>query len=95
MCATVEDMLTLARADEGQLVLVREPLDLREVAADVRESLANMADLPTSRYVSRVGRAGPRRSAADRASAAEPACECDPIRRTRRTCRRVYVEGKQ
>ena len=43
MCATVEDMLTLARADEGQLVLVREPLDLREVAADVRESLANMA----------------------------------------------------
>jgi heavy metal sensor kinase len=43
MCATVEDMLTLARADEGQLVLIREPLDLREVAADVRESLANMA----------------------------------------------------
>jgi heavy metal sensor kinase len=43
MCATVEDMLTLARADEGQLVLVREQLDLREVASEVRESLANMA----------------------------------------------------
>ena len=43
MCATVEDMLTLARADEGQLVLVREPLDLREVASEVRESLAKMA----------------------------------------------------
>jgi heavy metal sensor kinase len=43
MCATVEDMLTLARADEGQLVLVREPLDLRQVASEVKESLASMA----------------------------------------------------
>jgi signal transduction histidine kinase len=43
MCATVEDMLTLARADEGQLVLVREQLDLLELASGVKESLANMA----------------------------------------------------
>ncbi len=44
MCATVEDMLTLARADEGQLVLVREPIDLLEVASEVRESLVSMAE---------------------------------------------------
>ena len=43
MGATVEDMLTLARADEGELVLVREPLDLLEVASVVREALASMA----------------------------------------------------
>ena len=43
MGATVEDMLTLARADEGQLVLIREPLDLHEVASDVRDALAPMA----------------------------------------------------
>ena len=42
MCATVEDMLTLARADEGQLVLVREPIDLLDVASEVRESLASI-----------------------------------------------------
>jgi len=43
MGATVEDMLTLARADEGELVLVREPLDLLKVASEVREALASMA----------------------------------------------------
>ncbi|MGH2594642.1 MAG: HAMP domain-containing sensor histidine kinase [Actinomycetota bacterium] len=44
MGATVEDMLTLARADEGQLVLIREPLDLLEVVSEVGEALAPMAD---------------------------------------------------
>ena len=43
MGATVDDMLMLARADEGQLVLIREPLDLLEVASEVREALAPMA----------------------------------------------------
>jgi two-component system OmpR family sensor kinase len=43
MGATVDDMLMLARADEGQLVLIRESIDLREVASDVRDALANMA----------------------------------------------------
>lgn len=37
--ATVEDLLTLARADEGQLALALEPLDLRVAAARVRDAL--------------------------------------------------------
>jgi len=43
MGATVEDLLTLARADEGQLVLTPEPTDLHASAARVREALANVA----------------------------------------------------
>ena len=42
--ATVEGMLTLARADEGQLTLSREPIDLHEVANDVGEALASIAE---------------------------------------------------
>jgi heavy metal sensor kinase len=43
MGAMVEDLLTLARADEGQLVLTPEPTDLHASAARVREALANVA----------------------------------------------------
>jgi heavy metal sensor kinase len=43
MGAMVEDLLTLARADEGQLVLMLEPTDLHASAARVREALANVA----------------------------------------------------
>ena len=43
MGAMVEDLLTLARADEGQLVLTPEPIDLHASAARVREALANVA----------------------------------------------------
>jgi two-component system OmpR family sensor kinase len=43
MGAMVEDLLTLARADEGQLVLTPEPTDLQASAARVREALANVA----------------------------------------------------
>lgn len=43
MGAMVEDLLTLARADEGQLVLVTEPTDLRASAASVRAALATVA----------------------------------------------------
>jgi len=43
MGATVEDLLTLARADEGQLVLVAETIALHASAAAVREALAPMA----------------------------------------------------
>jgi len=41
--ATVEDLLTLARADEGKLVLVEETVDLQACAAAVREALAPVA----------------------------------------------------
>jgi two-component system, OmpR family, sensor kinase len=40
MGAMVEDLLTLARADEGQLLLAPEPTDLHVSAARVREALA-------------------------------------------------------
>ena len=40
MGAMVEDLLTLARADEGQLLLAPEPTDLHASAARVREALA-------------------------------------------------------
>jgi len=43
MGAMVEDLLTLARADEGQLVLTPEPTDLHASAARVRKALANVA----------------------------------------------------
>jgi len=43
MGAMVEDLLTLARADEGQLVLTLEPTDLHASAARVREALATVA----------------------------------------------------
>ena len=43
MGAMVEDLLTLARADEGQLVLTPEPIDLHASAAQVRETLAIVA----------------------------------------------------
>ena len=43
MGATVEDLLTLARADEGKLALVAETIDLQASAAEVREALAPMA----------------------------------------------------
>jgi len=43
MGAMVEDLLTLARADEGQLVLTPEPIDLHASAARVRETLAIVA----------------------------------------------------
>lgn len=41
--ATVEDLLTLARADEGELLLAEETVDLRTCATAVREALAPMA----------------------------------------------------
>lgn len=43
MGATVEDLLTLARADEGQLALAAETIDLQASAAAVCEALAPMA----------------------------------------------------
>jgi len=43
MGAMVEDLLTLARADEGQLVLETEPTDLRASAASVRAALETVA----------------------------------------------------
>ena len=43
MGAMVEDLLTLARADEGQLVMVTESTDLHAFAARVREALATVA----------------------------------------------------
>jgi heavy metal sensor kinase len=43
MAATVEDMLTLARADEGQLLLSPERIDLRTVVLRVERDLAPMA----------------------------------------------------
>jgi heavy metal sensor kinase len=43
MGAMVEDLLTLARADEGQLLLAPEPTDLHTSAARVREALATAA----------------------------------------------------
>lgn len=44
MGALVEDLLTLARADEGRLELAVEPVDLRASAARVRDALASFAD---------------------------------------------------
>jgi signal transduction histidine kinase len=43
MGAMVEDLLALARADEGQLLLAPEPTDLHASAARVREALATAA----------------------------------------------------
>ena len=43
MGAMVEDLLTLARADEGQLVLILEPTDLHASATRVREALEAVA----------------------------------------------------
>lgn len=43
MGATVEDLLTLARADEGKLALALETIDLQASAAAVREALAPIA----------------------------------------------------
>jgi two-component system, OmpR family, sensor kinase len=43
MGAMVEDLLTLARADEGQLLLAPEPTDLHASAVRVREALAAAA----------------------------------------------------
>jgi heavy metal sensor kinase len=43
MGAMVEDLLTLARADEGQLVLTLEPTDLHASATRVREALTTVA----------------------------------------------------
>jgi heavy metal sensor kinase len=43
MGAMVEDLLILARADEGQLVMARERTDLHASAAKVREALARVA----------------------------------------------------
>jgi heavy metal sensor kinase len=43
MGATVEDLLTLARADEGKLALAKEAIDLRSSADAVRAALEPMA----------------------------------------------------
>jgi heavy metal sensor kinase len=43
MGAMVEDLLTLARADEGELALTPEPTDLHATAARVRDALATVA----------------------------------------------------
>jgi heavy metal sensor kinase len=43
MSRTVENLLTLARADDGRLELRREPLDLHDVADEVRVALAPVA----------------------------------------------------
>jgi heavy metal sensor kinase len=43
MGATVEDLLTLARADEGKLALAKQSIDLQTSAATVREAITPMA----------------------------------------------------
>jgi two-component system, OmpR family, sensor kinase len=43
MGAMVEDLLTLARADEGELRLTPEPMDLHATAVQVRDALATVA----------------------------------------------------
>jgi heavy metal sensor kinase len=43
MARTVEDLLTLARIDEGQLQLVRSPFDLSELADDVVSAMRPLA----------------------------------------------------
>jgi len=43
MGAMVDDLLTLARADEGELALTPEPTDLHATAARVRDALATVA----------------------------------------------------
>jgi signal transduction histidine kinase len=43
MARLVNELLTLARMDAGQIVLKREPLDLSEVALDVIERLSSLA----------------------------------------------------
>jgi heavy metal sensor kinase len=43
MCRIVDDLLILARIDEGKLQLVREPVDLAAVAAEVAGDLAALA----------------------------------------------------
>ena len=43
MGAMVDDLLTLARADEGELALTPEPTDLHATAAGVRDALATVA----------------------------------------------------
>jgi heavy metal sensor kinase len=43
MGATVEDLLTLARADEGKLALAKEAINLQTSVVAVREALAPMA----------------------------------------------------
>jgi heavy metal sensor kinase len=44
MSGIVEGLLTLARADEGRLELLREPLDLGEVAAEIVAKLRPIAE---------------------------------------------------
>lgn len=44
MAHTVDNLLTLALADEGRLELLTVPVDLRELAADTVRSLAAMAE---------------------------------------------------
>jgi heavy metal sensor kinase len=44
MSATVEDLLTLARIDEGRLDLVRAPVDLRSLADSVAGKFATVAE---------------------------------------------------
>jgi heavy metal sensor kinase len=44
MTRIVEDLLTLARIDEGRLDLVRAPVDLREVAGAVASKFATVAE---------------------------------------------------
>ena len=43
LTALVEDLLLLARSDSGAVELVREPLDLADVAADATGALAGLA----------------------------------------------------
>jgi two-component system, OmpR family, sensor kinase len=44
MSRLVEELLTLARMDSGQLRLTKEPLDLSDLALDVTERFASLAD---------------------------------------------------
>jgi signal transduction histidine kinase len=43
MSRTVENLLTLARADEGRLELLRRPFDLRDIADEVAAELGAIA----------------------------------------------------
>jgi signal transduction histidine kinase len=55
MTQLVEDLLALARSDAGAVEMPRAAIDLREVLTEVREEMANLADVAGIRVTAALG----------------------------------------